>query len=203
MTTLADLRTSCYGRFGKSPEYVAKQLHAIPDAPVVVREVFLLQRVQGKTVLDVGASGPMHAEIVLAAKRCYGIDRRDTEDVYALDLDDFYSPMLKFAGVELVVCGEVLEHLSNPGQFLDKLSKAYHVPTIFTVPNAFTAAGRRFLREGYENVNDDHCAWYSTTTLRTLLGRHGYNVKEWYWYKGQPHVAEGIIAVAETRSGQT
>ena len=40
-----------------SPEYAAKMLHAIPEAPVVDRIAFVLTRCQGKRVVELGASG--------------------------------------------------------------------------------------------------------------------------------------------------
>lgn len=203
--SLADLREECAGLFGKGPEYVAKQLHKLPEASVVSRERFLLERCQGKTVLDVGASGPMHAAIVQVAARCYGIDRPSEAtvssnvlghgDVIGVDLDDCGAevPVLD---VDLVVCGEVLEHLSNPGQFLDKLRKGYACPLLVTAPNAYTEGGRRAVLRGYENCNVDHVAWHSPQTLRTLLTRAGWEPTEWYWYNGTPGFAEGIIVVA-------
>jgi hypothetical protein len=183
---------------GQSEAYKRRMFHDIPDAPVVDRAAFLLERCAGKVVLDVGASGAMHAALVQAAKACHGIDRHDGEGVVGVDLDDYHAALPRVPGVGVVVCGEVLEHLSNPGWFLDRLRAAYPgVPVIVTVPNAFTEAGaRRVMAAGVENVNEDHVAWYSYKTLSTLLGRHGYAVKEWYWYGGRPRVSEGLIAVA-------
>ena len=200
MTTLADLRTECAGRFGKSPEYVAKQLHALPPVKVLDREGFILRRCDGRVVLDIGASGPMHEMICEIAKSCYGIDREDSPGVVGIDLDDVASELPRYADVELVVCGEVLEHLSNPGQFLDKLRAAYKCPIIFTVPNAFHNSSQFWVRQhGLENVNIDHVAWHSPRTLRTLLERAGMEVSLWASYHGEGWLAEGIIAVVERR----
>jgi hypothetical protein len=53
------------------------------------------------------------------------------------------------------------------------------------------------MEAGTENVNVDHVAWYSWRTLKTLLDRYGYPIREFYWYKGRPRFAEGIIVVTE------
>lgn len=194
--TVDELRESLAGP-GHSPEYAAKQLHAIPDFPVVDRAKFILGRVRDKAVLDVGASGPMHEAVARAAKVCWGIDRQAAPGVWGIDLDsdDFTLPPLE--GLDVVVCGEVLEHLSNPGSFLKALKNTYPVPVVITVPNAFAAAGKRQLERGIENVNRDHVAWYSWHTLKVLVERVGYRPVEWAWYGGKPLTAEGIICVVE------
>jgi 2-polyprenyl-3-methyl-5-hydroxy-6-metoxy-1,4-benzoquinol methylase len=180
-----------------SPEYAAKMLHAVPDAEVVDRAKFILERCKGQVVLDVGASGPMHEAIVNVAAKVYGIDRQDGDGVVGIDLDDYHAALPVFSDVTRIVCGEVLEHLSNPGWFLKRLREAYRCETIITVPNAFAEAGRGQLKRGTEVVNIDHVSWLSYTTLRTLLQRHGYEIKNFWWYNGQPYTAEGLIVVTE------
>lgn len=199
------------------PVYAAKMLHAVPDAQVVDRKAFILEWCKGRVVLDVGATGPLHDAIVKVASRVYGIIRpgwfsqsepyfTGDKDVVAFDLDDIRADELpKFPWphptddppVDLVVCGELLEHLSNPGWFLKRLRAAYRCETIITVPNAFAEAGRGQLKRGIEVVNRDHVAWYSYKTLSVLLERHGYDIKGFWWYNGQPYTAEGLIVVTE------
>jgi len=197
MTTIAELRDNLGG---PSAEYVAKQMHRLPDFPVVDRERFILERVKGKVVLDIGASGKMHEAIRDVAKKCYGIDREDGCDVIGVDLDSLSDTfgMPWFGDVNVVVCGEVIEHLANPGNFLEHLRYAYKCPVIFTVPNAASHILQSTLRRGVECVNNDHVAWYSWKTLSVLLGRYGYQPQQWAWYgPGQPGFNEGIICVAE------
>lgn len=196
-TTLAELRNSLDG---PPPSYARKQLHPVPAFPVVDREKFILARCKGKVVLDIGASGWLHKALCKTAAKCYGIDKEPGEGIVGIDLDGLYGGCERlpfWADVELVVCGEVIEHLSNPGAFLRAL-RAYNCPVIVTVPNAMMDVGRRWLEsDSTENVNIDHVAYYSWRTLKTLLERYRYVVKEWYWYKGRPLFAEGLIAVAE------
>jgi hypothetical protein len=210
--TLDDLRNNLDG---PSEEYRRKQLHPVPDAKVVDREAFILERVAGKVVLDIGASGRMHEAIVMAAAFTWGITRPPENDPYVvrytdviesrmqgrfdiryLDIDQHDAHWPHFKDVEIVICGEVIEHLSNPGQFLQKL-RAYRCPVIITVPNAHGDVGRAWLEKGFNCVNIDHVAWYCERTLKTLLTRAGYEVKEHYWYNGRPRFAEGLIFVVE------
>lgn len=230
------LRQECQGIGNKGPDYVSKQLHAIPPAKLVDRTGFILERCKGKVVLDIGASGYMHEAIVSVAKKCYGIDRPPnidgwsdilprimSKDLWGIDLDD--QPLKELTAlreqideVELIICGEVLEHLSNPGRFLEALQEVFKVPghnvsdilscipaaqTVFTVPNAFSAIARRRLeKDMLENVNIDHVAWYSPRTLKTLLERAGYEIKQWACYNGPWPFSEGIIVVCDGMANQ-
>lgn len=196
METLLEIRDSLGG---PSPREKAKQFHAMPEAEVVDRTAFLLDRCRGRWVLDIGASGPLHSVIKAVAKKYQGIDRYAGDGVIGMDLDDVTADFPKFWGVEVVICGEVLEHLSNPGYFLDRLNKTYALTTIFTTPNAYSDVARNWALRGQENVNIDHIAWHSPRTLRTLLGRHGYTIDEFYWYRGRPGFSEGMIAVCHSK----
>lgn len=199
--TIDELRDSLSNR--ETPEYRAKQLHAIPEAAVMNRENFIVTRCAGKVVLDIGASGPLHKGIMNVAAKCYGIIRPDWNvpngsDLVRFNLDDVQQATVpQFEDVEIVIAGEVLEHLSNPGHFLDRLRAAYSCPAIFTVPNAFAELQPGYLARGLECVNLDHVAWYSPKTIKTLLGRHGYEIKAFMWYRGRPKFAEGMIVVTE------
>jgi hypothetical protein len=189
-----------YNLLGNSA-YKSKMLHAIPPASVVSRERYILEQVKGKIVLDIGASGPMHAAIKQAAKICYGIDRDPPPSpyYYKMNLDTIHG-LPDLPGIEIVIAGEGLEHLDNAGHFLDLL-KQYACPIILTTPNAFNRGGRKSIEGGIEMVNPEHVCYYSYWTLSTLVQRHGYHVTSWHWYNGQPFTAEGIIFRMERENG--
>lgn len=201
--TIDDLRANLGGsKTAPSAAYAAKMLHDLPAGAIVDRSVFLLQKVAGKRVLEFGASGPMHEGIVKAAGQVIGVDRASSDGVIGFDLDDVSQSTLPDMGPvmpNVIVCGEVLEHLANPGWFLQRLRAQYvGVPVVITVPNAYTTVGRKHLKDGVENVNIDHVAWYSPRTLRTLLERYGYTIREFAYYNGvDGPSAEGLIAVVD------
>jgi len=183
-----------------SPEYWDKMMHRVPTAPVVPdRRAWLTQRCTGKRVLHVGSHGPLHEVLRPVCVALYGVDRvTHGPHTYAVDLDRAPDDLPVLPDVDLVLCGEVLEHLSNPGWLLAMLRDTYAVcPVIITVPNAFAEAGRGALHRGYEQVNCDHVAWYSWRTLTTLVERYGYQVQEFLWYHGVPLTAEGLIMVCQ------
>lgn len=189
---------------GASPEYAAKMFHPFPQWDVVKRPEFILARVKGQTVLDVGASGHMHQAIAKVAAKCYGWDRDDGPGVTGIDLDDVSIVLPAYPDVTIVVCGEVLEHLSNPGYFLDRLRRTYACRTIISVPGAYSEAGRKCALQGIECVNPDHVSWYSPKTLTVLLARAGYRIVEAAYYNSRPiappQFAEGLVVVAEPRA---
>lgn len=182
---------------------MAKMMHEVPESETVDRAVFILTRVAGKRVLEFGASGPMHDGIVKAAAHVEGVDREPGDNIVGFDLDDICKERLPvderlWNDFEIIVCGELIEHLANPGYFLQRLRKQYlGVPVLITVPNAFSAVGLNHIKTGTENVNKDHVCFYSYTTLKELLRRYGYTIREHYWYGGPPYVAEGLIVIAE------
>ena len=201
--TIDDLRSHLGGAPKQSPEYIAKMMHPFPKATAVDRAAFILGHCTGKRVLEFGASGALHDRIVAAAEITLGIDRIDAVGVYGFDLDDVQQEYLVPAAArgyrpEIVICGEVLEHLSNPGWFLARINRHYAgVPVILTVPNAFSSAGYKWALKGIENVNADHVAWYSPKTLSVLLERAGYAVGGLFYYGGDGPTAEGLIVVTE------
>lgn len=199
--TIDDLRSQLGApvRSSHTPEYRAKMLHPIPAATEVQRETFILERCAGKRVVEFGASGPLHDAIAKVASAWTGFDRVVSAGVLAYDLDDVTQADLpSLDGAEVIVCGEVLEHLSNPGHLLARIrAQVKDIPLIVSVPNAFTDVALKHLAKGYENVNIDHVAWYSPRTLTTLLTRAGFTIRAFHWYGGSGPTAQGIVAVAE------
>lgn len=216
--TLDALQNELHEMGNHSPEYWAKQVHTVEPSKVVDREDFLVKLCTGKTVLHVGCTGALDAALRKVATKCYGIDSQklDRPDFAQCDLDELgyngcgnadgtcgENELPKFANAELIVCGEVLEHLSNPGHFLKSMKSIYpDAPVAFTVPNAFCESGAEWLlKRGRENVHKDHVCYYSVTTLTTLLKRAGYERTRHYWYKGKPYVSEGIVLLARPIKG--
>jgi hypothetical protein len=184
--------------------YAAKMLHPLPAAPTVERIEYILAACDGKCVLDIGASGALAEGIRRVASGYWGIDHPSNNNgkprinVFFIDLDKMPTMLPNGRGIEVIVCGEVIEHLSNPGKFLDALRTIHPAATlIVTVPNAFSAAAQRHLGRGIENVNRDHVAWYSPKTLEVLLTRAKWKINSLHSYNGTSPFAEGWIATCE------
>lgn len=191
--TVTELRNAIVSTGHMDPEWAAKMLHPIPKLPTVPdRAAYLIEKAKGKIVLDIGCTGPISKAIRGVAKGYYGVDQVAADGVVAVDIDHRPDQIPVYPDVETVILSEVLEHLANPGYFLMALKQHYNGREVYiTVPNA----GSYAMREDCEMVNRDHVCWYSYTTLKTLLTRYGYEVKEARWYNGAPYKAEGIIMV--------
>lgn len=81
---------------------------------------------------------------------------------------------------DVVIAGDIIEHLSNPGRMLDGLRRFCSADTrlIITTPNAFGAPN--FLRHsvGKFHEGDEHVVCFNAQNLTTLLKRHGYSLLE-------------------------
>ena len=179
-------------------DYQSRMLHRIPDAPVVDRTEVFKEFCKGKVILDIGCTGPMHAELKKVSREVWGIDVNvePGERYFRYNLDSGGLPLTIKDKFDLIVCGEVLEHLTNPGNFLSALREA-DCGVLVSVPNAHSEVGKNHIDRGVENVNLDHVSYYSYWTLRRLVEKCGYEVLDFYWWderrKGKPQHSEGII----------
>jgi len=86
---------------------------------------------------------------------------------------------------DIVLAGEIIEHVANPGLFLKGLASSMSEKTelILTTPNA--TSFKRFLhammRE--EKVHEDHNYYFSYRTLKQLLEKCGLKCTEIYFYQ--------------------
>ena len=92
---------------------------------------------------------------------------------------------LKQESFDVVLAGEIIEHVENPGLFLGSI-RSIMVPTtelLLTTPNA--SALKNFLHAmlGEEKVHEDHNYYFSYRTLKQLLERTGFSCEEIYYYQ--------------------
>lgn len=175
-------------------------------AGYIDRVSFILNKAQGKRVIDVGvvghtyhADGPttfavtqLHRAIADAASHAIGIDPTPDEmpalmqrhpelDLRLADVECL-GESLPVDPVDLVVMGDVIEHLSNPGRALDSVAPFLRggAQVLITTPNAFglPALVRYVLRRFRESP--DHVTAHNRWTLANLLQRHGYQIDAIY-----------------------
>ncbi len=147
--------------------------------------------VEGRSVLDIGAGSGvnrpdwMHAMIAGVAAETVGIELEDqlasrarakgfsvvTGDAEHMDLGRHF---------DVIFAGEVIEHLSCPGAFLDAARRhlAPNGIVVLTTPNAFAVSNFVYRIGGRPRVNAGHTCWFDEVTLRQLLHRHGFEATE-------------------------
>jgi SAM-dependent methyltransferase len=176
----------------------------------VDRTEFILQSCAGKSVLHLGCTNYPYTEVSLAnemllhsridavSTRLVGIDndREGIEllkgkvggEIFLADLEHLED--LEFSDVlNVIIAGEIIEHLNNPGLFLNGVKRFMSPEStlVLTTINAYSAM--RFLYYGVrgrggvaEPVHPDHVAYYSYSTLKLLLERHGMRVDNILFY---------------------
>ena len=102
------------------------------------------------------------------------VDCQSEEDVRALGLEP----------ADVVVAGEILEHLDAPGPFLRAMRLLVRPGGLLlvTTPNAYRLLNFLAPLSGRELVHPDHTLWSSPRTLRTLLERAGWRVERLGYY---------------------
>lgn len=216
---------------------------------LVQRVEFIKTLCEGKKVLHLGCTNYpftkqsinenmlLHFDLKKVAGKLYGFDydqkgldilaQAGEENLYRGDLEKLDEVNLdeKF---DVIIAGEMIEHLSNPGLFLRGIKRFMNERTelVVTTINAYSAM--RFTiyglrgKGGYnEPVHPDHVSYYSYKTLNLVLQRENLEVKEFLFYdlgpehrqfvpwyynfvndvcvKISPQLSDGVIAVCKLR----
>jgi SAM-dependent methyltransferase len=151
----------------------------------------------------------LHDELSEAATELVGIDlnKRGVQHARDLGLDAFVADCQKaeeiakldLAPAEVVLAGELIEHLDRPGAFLEAVK--YLVKPggvlVITTPNAARLTNFLGSLTGRELVNADHVGWYSWHVLQTLLVRHGWAPERFLFYAIPASAPPAELAVAD------
>lgn len=193
-----------------TPALRPPSVHRLPRARLVDRLAEVRALVRGKRVIDVGfvdegqraskdARGTwLHQLVAAEASEVVGIDA-DADGVadaralgfaaHVADVQDAGSlAALGLPPADVVLAGELLEHLDRPGAFLEAAKQlvAEDGALVLTTPNGHALTNVLAGLLGRELVNPDHVAWFSWRTLETLLARHGWQVQALAYYRFPP-----------------
>jgi SAM-dependent methyltransferase len=176
----------------------------------VQRISFLRELCAGKEVLHLGCSNwpytqesdgkglLLHRDIDEVANRCCGLDS-DTaglEELKKLGFSDLVvgdiehlEELAEHGCFDVVLAGEVIEHLNNPGLFLQSVSPLLRPGGVLVITTVNAYCAFRFAQYALrgrggsqEPVHPDHVAYYSQSTLRLLVERAGWRVDELVFY---------------------
>ena len=182
--------------------YTPLEKLAVPSP--VDRVEYIRRQCAGKTVLDLGALDEtayslkrgkgtwVHEEIAEVATCVVGIDSSAAipdsglrtgprSTIYRGDVCDLQGFLAQHpVPVEVVVAGELIEHVANPLAFLRSIRNpgVLHGRTlIVTTPNATALHNCLVALASRESAHPDHLCILSYKTLNTLLLRSGF--KDW------------------------
>jgi len=188
--------------------------HATTPPPLVQRVDYVLALCRGRSVLHLGCTNfpyteaalrdgtLLHSRLQAVAARVVGLDA-DEEGLTALrqggagelhraDLERLDEAPLDET-FDVVVAGEVIEHLANPGRCLTGVRRFLRPDSRVVVTTINAYGGLRFAlyatrgRGGRrEPVHPDHVAYYSLATLTRLVERSGLHVEATCFYDVGP-----------------
>lgn len=180
--------------------------YQLPRARRVDRTRYLCDLCRGKRVLHLGCvAWPatemlyrrgelLHSQLMKVAGQLAGFDiaeegldvlRRDgVAQLYQADLlerSEFQAAWQRLGWEpEVIVAGELLEHLDLPGAFLRNCSAlmAASACLVITVPNAFSIKNYVHALLGREKVAPDHIAYFSVMNMMELARRTQLDIDE-------------------------
>jgi SAM-dependent methyltransferase len=192
--------------------------HDLPAGPPEDREGFILDLCAEKRVVHLGFVDEhqleakrergqwLHERFGEVASHLIGIDldARGVEkaqelgyEAYVADAqDEAQLRQLALEPADVVVAGEVIEHLESPGTFLAALRWLVEPGglLIVTTPNASALTNAVAPLFGLELVHPDHMAAFSPYTLAAILERCGWSKPEvcFYHRRPRPDLAHGV-----------
>jgi SAM-dependent methyltransferase len=169
----------------------------------VPRDAFVREACRGKSVLDLGAMDEtaylskrgtgtwIHEEIARVATQVVGVDSSDAVPEDGLQtapnavirrgditrLAQWFEAQDPSFVPDVVVAGEVIEHVPDPLAFLRELRSVERLrgrKLVLTTPNATAAHNVLIALASRESTHHDHLCILSFKTLHTLLHRAGF-----------------------------
>ena len=192
---------------------------------VIYRKEEIMRLCAGKRVLHLGfiqhhdlyekkiaENDWLHEKIAGIAKSVVGLDylKEDVDiirkkygyECYYADVTD--TSLMECLGdkigqFDVVVCGELIEHVANPGLMLKNIRPFLNSRgrLIVTTPNPWCYRRIRLMMAGCLEkswLNKEHVAWYSYQTLYQILERYGYQEVCYDFYRAENPYEEGIKA---------
>ncbi|WP_218932958.1 class I SAM-dependent methyltransferase [Roseimaritima multifibrata] len=166
------------------------------------RDEIVVKRCGGKRVLHIGACDSPHAQeklnsgmllhtkITEVAGECLGIDidqesidllrKRGIDNIELRNLHDLDHSSFD---ADVIVFGETIEHLENPGECLASLHRymGESAQLIVSTPNCFGLWLFTQSLRNFEKLHDDHQIGFTLGLLSQHLNRFGFKIDQFYF----------------------
>lgn len=182
--------------------------HTARAQNIVDKNMLLLSACEGRSVLDIGsidhswktALGLGEAwpfrKISQVAKNAMGLDLL-AEDARILREHGFnivHGNAEHFdlgREFETIICGDIIEHLSNIGSFLQSVARhmARDSICVITTPNPFSIEQTMLaLFHGRVSVNAEHTVWLDPQVMYETVSRSPLHIVGFYWVHTRFHM---------------
>lgn len=155
-----------------------------------------------KDVLDIGcidhsinktgAEHWLHGRIKKSADKLVGLDylEKDVEEInkqgYKVICADATKPLGIKDRFDVIVVGNLIEHLSDFPGFFDNLRKHLKEDGVVLMSTANPFYEEQYFYSAFKNevlINPEHTCWLDPVALDQLSARFGFNTEKVYWIK--------------------
>lgn len=176
--------------------------HRLPRATVVDWNWLVEHYCRDRKVLDLGCGGaPEFDQLWKEGKLLHQKIHEMSREVVGLDLDEATVERMRHLGFnvvcdnaespqslngsgpyDVIVAGDIIEHLNNPGAMLAAMNSRLAANGVFLIstPNPFRWYNPVLAILQHEFNHPHHTAWFSPSTLATLAERYGYQIVRWH-----------------------
>jgi SAM-dependent methyltransferase len=178
--------------------------------PLVQRVDYLKEVCRGKKVLHLGCTNWPYTQAVLEEETLLHLSLKEIAgELWGFDADEEGLKLLRERGVEnlyradleqldqleldqqfdIILAGEMIEHLSNPGLFLRGIKRFMRPDSTLVITTINAYCGFRMFMYGLrgrggraEPVHPDHVAYYSYSTIHHMLSRENLVARRFLFY---------------------
>ena len=176
------------------------------------RQEIISEFCSGKVVLDIGcvqhdmsnvdSEEWLHKNVIKVAADTLGVDyleeavRELANRGYKIVQGDVTKPLHIDRTFDVIVVGNLIEHLSNFEGLFDNLSRLLKPEGVILISTANPFYSEQYFFSAFKNdiiVNPEHTCWIDPVTLDQLASRFAFETVEVRWVKERWLLSSGVI----------
>jgi len=196
----------------------------LPRAKVVDRTKFITEFCRGKNVIHLGAAQGsddndldlfrknissekyIHRVVSTVSRKAIGIDynpffieemkKSGFTNIFYGDIEKEETLEIKDFEPDVILLGEILEHLSNPGNAIKNILKKLatdKTTVLITIPNGLTFSNFIFALLGKESHDPDHSLLFTPRIISNLLNKNGAKVSDIFYTQTTIHTESFFV----------